>query len=124
MARDYPSHGVPVNKLAAMVISRGERHEMEYADRNTYENPPILLPSPSPEGVPNLIGYRNGRIEVIGYAGRRGKRPSGGSRTLWLVRCDCGRYEFRRNRSIKKAKRHRDINQCNYCDARDEKYGP
>lgn len=45
----------------------------------------------------NLIGLKKGWLQVIAYAGSN--RNIGSAR--WIVRCICGRYEFRRTRALR-----------------------
>lgn len=47
-------------------------------------------------GFRNLIGVKAGYLRVIAYAGTR--RQNG---ARWIVRCLCGRYEFRSSKAIK-----------------------
>lgn len=93
----------PVNKLAANVVAKS-------LDKGTYFNPGNHLCSSTPlptnkyigKKDNNLIGRRKGRFTVIGlsasFIGSSGK----GHR--WVVKCDCGRFEIRTEKTIKKGK--------------------
>lgn len=53
-----------------------------------------------PAGRPNYAGAIFGRLSVIRYHGKSGlSNPQ----HVWLVRCSCGDYEVRREKSIAKA---------------------
>jgi len=86
----------PINKDAA--VSRDGRGFSYEPDKKIacrhWENQPLLR-EPTGEDR-DLIGFRWGRLIALGYlAEDPGK--------LWVVRCDCGRYETRRNKSLKRA---------------------
>lgn len=48
---------------------------------------------------PQLVGHRWGRLVVIGML----KKWRSGSSASWVVRCDCGMYETRSARAIRRA---------------------
>jgi hypothetical protein len=58
----------------------------------------------------DFTGRRIGRLTVVG---RSGKKDRG---TRWLVRCDCGRYEGRRTKTLKNLRSDR----CSECDRLDQ----
>lgn len=94
----------PMNATAARVVSRGGEHftpNMVMPDHvKHWDYPPTTLPLPSPgKSFVDLTGTRFGRFRVVGYMGkRRDDRPA-----QWLVRCDCGDYETRSTKAIKRA---------------------
>jgi hypothetical protein len=62
------------------------------------ECPPLKPPAPN---APDLTGLRRGSLTAIGMLDKTaaGYGPAGGD-GRWVVRCDCGRYEVRRARSL------------------------
>lgn len=62
----------------------------QFGTRVTIDYPPKL--SPRPMNVADHTGKRRGKMTAIAWC-----RPSrSGKGTLWLCRCDCGLYEYRR----------------------------
>lgn len=62
----------------------------QFGTRFTFECPPRL--SPRPMDAADHTGKRRGKMTAIAWY-----RPSrSGKGTLWLCRCDCGLYEYRR----------------------------
>ena len=90
------NHPEPVNRQSVVVgFFRGEHFDVEFTSerpkrRLTLEAPPY--PRERPVQAVDYTGLRNGRMTAFAW-----QRPSNsGGRTVWVARCDCGRYEFRR----------------------------
>ena len=109
----------PVDKKAALVISRGAHFvsAKQYGCLVSDTPPPSV---PRPLAVPDLAGKRFGRMTVVAYCGRVKKQSSGGHfKTFfyWSVRCDCGKYSMRRHRSILRPTNDRDAcEECRHLD--------
>lgn len=80
----------PINRTAAIVTgAKGEQYvPIINTGRKHYEAPPRTVTPPA--GLESLIGSNIGRLVVVGWIGKR-----------WLVRCQCGRYEERRSKSVR-----------------------
>lgn len=97
---------VPQGRTAGVVTARGTHYEPDLSGngRRLCENQPPVR-SLSTLGVPeralvaDLPGRRFGRLVVIGLSSE--PRSFGGAR--WVVRCTCGRFEFRRAKVIRTA---------------------
>lgn len=90
----------PINRTAALVMSKGVHHEVQIGCGNAeWEIPPIFHPSP-------LKGLRNGRITVIGQLEEN--KPS-----KLLCKCVCGRYVMRTAKGMKRFKENPDV--CSKC---------
>lgn len=100
----------PINKTAAIVISRGVHYEPnKIVQTNDSDLPiatrPITKEEFKQQCFVNLTGFRVGRLSVIGVA-----RDFKGK---WVVRCDCGIYSTRRAKSIKNPENVQD--RCEHC---------
>ena len=123
-AKDYPIPlGVPVDKLAAMVLSKGIHWNPEINPTEIISDTPIecqkVFPRrPKGQRIKNLIGYKTGKLTVIGYYGIYNsgctKGKAGQQNQLWVVRCVCGRYTIRRGKTL--LKKRENILMCAYCD--------
>lgn len=89
-------HCKPVDKNALRVgFFRGEHFDVEFTEdrpkrRVTLDAPPT--PRLRPERATDYTGLRKGRMTAFAW-----HRASGGvGATVWVARCDCGRFEFRR----------------------------
>jgi len=102
----------PVNKTAALVVSKPEfDDDVEY---NTYGRIHSTEPLPTVDikvskASHNLTGNRYGNFVVQGAF--LDINPKKGR--LWVVKCDCGRYEVRRKRSLSACKENK--NACVKC---------
>lgn len=65
---------------------------------------PVPKPSPQSPTFRNLIGTKKEWLTVVAYGG------SGSNGARWIVRCICGRYEFRSTKAM------RPTNPCGRCD--------
>lgn len=85
----------PVDRTARRVLSGGEHFDARFDEsrpklKATMEHPPEP-PTPPPEKVVDHAGKRVGRIVALYWF----KPTHSGDSSVWVVRCDCGRYEFR-----------------------------
>ena len=92
---ETPPPLTPVDRVARRVTAKGEHWE-PMMTRNwrecpkTMENPPAEY-DPRPIKAPDITGVRRGRMTAV-----RHYKTAHADKGLWLVRCDCGLYEFRR----------------------------
>jgi hypothetical protein len=106
----------PIDKKAALVTS--DQKKMHYwanikLNQQIFEFRPPTRKFCGPKKH-DLTGKRQGRLYIEGiFIGQPKKqnRTKGGS--IWVVRCDCGKYEFRRTRSLKNPNNAKDC--CQYC---------
>lgn len=91
----------PVNKIAALVTSKGYTFEPERQTRPNglpfWEHKPET--NKVPANCPNLTGQRKGRFTVVGYY--KSTKRAKGSPSTWVVRCDCGMYEVRSGSALR-----------------------
>lgn len=94
---DHP--GLPIDRVARRVTGRGEHWEPTYT-RNApcigdESRMPMLGPpeecDPRPVWMPDYAGERRGRVVAFCYYHRRK-----GKAHVWVCRCDCGNFVFRR----------------------------
>lgn len=82
----------PIDKTAAMVVSRG----VSYESGKVIQTKESIAPFPmkkTPPGTTCLIGVRRCRLVVLGMAaGHKGK---------WVCRCDCGVYVLRNSKALR-----------------------
>lgn len=87
----------PVNKTAALVVSKGVHYEMNCEIQvPEYVGPPKMTPRhllPKCPSFTDLTGWQKGRFKVIGMMAEHKGR--------WVVRCACGTYTTRSSKSIK-----------------------
>lgn len=102
-------HREPVDLTAALVVSRGIRYEPTgRVLRPHFESqPPIInyLRHRELRPTDNLTGRKRGRLTVVGKARDVLAR--------WVVRCACGKYEYRTAKAIKNRANNEDA--CEYC---------
>lgn len=97
----------PIDRTAALVISKGVRHQSTKKIVNPHwEQCPACKPPPAL----NLAGMKFGRFTVIGMLARA-KGLSLKQPAKWVVRCACGDYETRSAKSIRNP---RNANDCCY----------
>lgn len=101
----------PVDKLAAMVTRPG----IDFIPNKkivTQESPfpiktwPVVL-------EPDYRGYQFGRFTVIGVLFEEGNLIKIGVTRKWVVKCVCGTYAVRRQKSLINPKNHKD--RCERC---------
>lgn len=102
---------VPVNKNAAVVVSRGN-NERVYSKWHVQGDSPTFLPlrdipkyQELNQTFENLTGIRFGRLTVVGMSANYNAR--------WSCRCDCGWYVLRRRKAIKNPENTQD--RCAQC---------
>jgi hypothetical protein len=87
---------MPINKTAAIVISKGFEYKSKIKNLNNESKNPleIKLPTTKNKNNKNFIdftGFRFARFTVIGMSTAPYR---------WVVRCDCGVYCIRKRRAI------------------------
>jgi hypothetical protein len=100
----------PVNKLAALSVSKGEHFiPQKKIQTNDSINPIALRELTSCEqkaqGFINLTGRTFGRFVVLGAAKEFNKQ--------WVVKCSCGMYTTRSSKAIKNPNNVQD--RCEHC---------
>ena len=89
----------PVDRTAALVVSRGIHYEMSSKNNQVeYVGPPKMVSQkdfPRTSTFIDLTGRSKGWLKVLGMM------QGGGGR--WVVRCVCGTYTTRSAKSIKSA---------------------
>ena len=85
----------PVNRLAASVIRPGIRYEETFTSKSEVLSDAPLPTRAYPQSAKqedNLTGQKFGRFTVIGMAA---------SSPIWVVRCACGRFCYRKAKALK-----------------------
>ncbi|MFA4974651.1 MAG: hypothetical protein WC683_18755 [bacterium] len=102
---DRLSTSSPINRGAGVAVgARGVHYEPKLDNsRVTLDAPPRMRPVP--HDAPDLIGLQFGRFRVVGLSAELNGR--------WVVRCVCGKYEFRTARAIRGE--HAELDKCSYC---------
>lgn len=116
MFNEFPTHSLPINRMAAKVaFYSGEHFDPTFSENHhpiTMETPPKRRPLPTEAN--DYTGLRHGRMTAFQYF--RPSRKNRAVRAVWVARCDCGRYEFRRpGRWIKHPSPEFDPDRCEYC---------
>ena len=88
---DYNSNSIPVDRTAANVIKKGFSFNADFNEICTTEP----LECKMYNGTKNLIGYKKGRLSVIGYRGKNSRKQA-----MWVCRCSCGNYFTRSSRVL------------------------
>ena len=98
----------PINRLAAIVTSKGTQFKPTSKPSNydVRDVQPVLKPWAETTGE-DLTGRKFGRFAVVGYSAEKPAR--------WVVRCQCGLYEFRTSKSVKNP--NNDTDRCQDCRA-------
>lgn len=111
---DAIAAAAPLDARASAVRDGGGDHWTATlpADVEHWSAPP-LPEDERPRDVADISGLVVGRLTVVRY---HRTRPSGGRRSRWLVRCQCGDYELRKTRAVTNAK-HPDQMMCFACQA-------
>jgi hypothetical protein len=91
----------PINKTASIVLGKGEYYEPQILMGQYHSDKP--LPTKYFTGKPqdDLTGKKIGRLTAIGFLGKKGS-DNNKKDGIWLVKCDCGCYETRKSKSLKK----------------------
>jgi hypothetical protein len=88
-------HETPINKTAALVVSKGYSYETKTIHSPTLFSENVLRTIPTPNVViTDLTGLKFGRFVVMGLSYDVKKR--------WVVKCSCGNYEVRTAKCINK----------------------
>jgi hypothetical protein len=107
MKNKFEIHLKPIDKLAAIVVSRGFHFEAKIK-KDCHDERDILpacrLHWASKE-IFDLTGLKVGWLTVIGLSEEKKDR--------WVCRCVCGKYLFRTAKSLKKDKTV--IDKCLHC---------
>ena len=93
----------PINKLARVVVTfKGDSFTTNKKAPCPHweEKPPTVIIK---SGWRNKIGYSVGRMKVVGLynffiQNQEGRGPR--THRSWLVRCCCGRYEVRKDKTV------------------------
>jgi hypothetical protein len=93
---------MPFDKTAAQVASKGEHFHWEPTGDQLHSELPIRTRQATPReisdpGYVDLTGAQIGRLRVAGIASF-----SSLEKRRWVVRCQCGDYEIRRAKFIKR----------------------
>jgi hypothetical protein len=102
---------VPVSRTAALVTSES-RDNFEFTvkpARETFDAPPLMTRDERRYRLLDLRGHKYARLTVIGLAKEQNQKKS----SRWVVRCACGKYEFRKARAIRNPENARDC--CTQC---------
>ncbi len=83
----------PVNKAAALAISRSHQFPSAKKISQVHTDLPLPIRANLPSDVPELTGRKFGRLTVMGA---HASSPP----LRWVVRCVCGRYETRKTRAV------------------------
>lgn len=105
-----PIGAKPVNREALAVVMPGEHWEptlSEHVAGLVFEVPFRCKPPPSDEA--QYLGLVRGKLTAVGFMHH--KRSNG--KSVWLMRCDCGRYTVRLIANWVKRLQHPD--QCGCC---------
>lgn len=105
----------PINKLARIVTGKSwddYTPEKKNNLRELWDDSPPTKPVPST--IKNLIGFKKGRLTVVGYLGFK-QIKNGLRRNKWLVRCICGRYEVRTQDTLMRQKTAHIEDMCQIC---------
>lgn len=109
----------PTNAPAARVTGKGIHYEpnVSQGQRDTFDVPPKIVnldnKSDAARSVASeLIGLRRGRITVIGLAADHNKKK----RSRWVVRCDCGKYEYRKAKALRNSEGNERGFMCTVCE--------
>lgn len=110
----------PIDKTAALVTGNGPSLDINiHSDIVKKGIKYTLAPrdmKPVPSNIINRIGFKSGKLTVIGYYGNKpasGLKQSG-LEHKWQVICECGRYEIRSSaRFFRKNKRY--VEMCQHC---------
>lgn len=98
---DVIATSAPLNREASVVRDgSGDTWDFQPPPQMEHWKAPPLPVGRRPETIADLTGRVFGRLTVIRFHGKpEGKNALNG----WLVRCVCGDYEVRTNKTLKKA---------------------
>ncbi|SMB82342.1 hypothetical protein SAMN05660772_02066 [Pasteurella testudinis DSM 23072] len=90
---------VPINKTAALVVSKGVHFEVENSNHDEFKKSPYPTWKKRPSSLfhnsdfEDLTGRKQGKLTVIGLLK--------GVYNKWVCRCICGNYTLRRAKAIR-----------------------
>jgi hypothetical protein len=104
------THLLPINKTAALVVSKGTHFEPKIKPHCHDERDilPLTIHNRTIGGL-DLTGYKSGNLTVIGLSLEKKKR--------WICRCVCGKYVFRTAKSLRRNKNI--VDKCISCNKLD-----
>jgi len=89
---NFALYNKPINRTASRV-NFGESDawvpKMKPSEAETFDAPPLPL-AKRPYSAIDYSGFRRGNLVAFRYHGSHSKKGS-----IWLCKCDCGKYEFR-----------------------------
>jgi hypothetical protein len=93
---------IPIDRVAARVISKGVRYEpaIKFGQQMHFDSPPPMkvIPEMLPGGpMSDMVGMRRGKLTVVGLLAERISTAG----ATWVVRCDCGAYEIRKAKGMR-----------------------
>jgi hypothetical protein len=100
----------PADRVALRVMLPGEHHEFEKTAKFDFQvrasKDPLRIKIPlfreAQKLAQQLTGTKFGRWTVIGYSTRQHKNSKKRG-AIWVVRCNCGRYEERKLKALANA---------------------
>ena len=93
---------VPINKISKIVTSSGGGIDREFKSNSISSMSPLPHERYKGRLTSDLSGKKVGRFFVCGVF-LVDKTKKGKCHTIsWVVRCDCGRYETRKSKSLSK----------------------
>lgn len=121
--------GVPIDRVAWLVIGKGEHYERPERLRMMCfdQAPPLTEIRGTYSGTTqNLAGMRNGYLRVIGYWGRgaprvrgngRARGSSGRSSHYWVCMCLCGLFCVHSAKALQRVRDEDDPLMCQACNS-------
>jgi len=92
---ELKGHEVPINKTAALVVSKGYSYETKTINSQCLFSENGLKLKSLHKNAVDLTGIKFGRFVVVGLSADS-KKPK------WVVRCSCGNFEVRSAKCIRK----------------------
>lgn len=94
--KELLTHPAPVDRQAARVgFFRGEHFDVEFTRQRPKRRVTMMAPPlrpPRPMSAVDYTGLRRGRVAAVFWF----RQTADGEGSVWVVRCDCGAYEFRK----------------------------
>lgn len=98
---------LPIDRLAARVMMRGEHWDIRRGQEHAHAETPLPTCPARPNEL-DMTGFRADDLTVVGKSPQKSKTD----KALWVVRCNCGRYEHRTRKAL--MNKHGD-HRCHYC---------
>ena len=104
----------PIDRTASTVTSSGTHYEPEPTNPciRWFNECPSFVDHPTAPSFVDLTGRSLGYMTVMGYAGKLNNNKNG----MWVCRCVCGRYEYRKSHVIRNPKPTDELNRCSVCN--------